>query len=490
MNLIKKLISCVVAFACVAVPMNSITPIYNNVNAVEEMTESPIWDGTADISWYDDDETEFHLSTAEELAGLFKLFNDGKPTVDRVFFLENDIIINDTSNYDNWNEEPPKNLWDYGSDSYPNGPKKFNGTIEGNGHQIIGLYGTAFLDTVSEQGKINNIIFDKSYSNTYGGIADIVYGTISNCSYHGLVERHESCELYYYRSGSGNPIYASFTNRFSSMEYTDITRIFAGGICGWLGGGTLINCSNHASIICSADASDSNVRNFGNWVYLRVYSGGICGIGGGKIINCCNYSDELNSICILPKIPSEPDYMRFLKLGGGSYDAGICGGVYGNLSLNNCYNIGNGKIIGEHYNEKTELVINNTYNISDSICKDSYVMSNCFYLNEVATSDGADAKAKSKANMQKPEFAKTLGNAFVYVEGEYPKLAWELGKYITGDINNDGKIDISDAVLLQKYLLGAQQFTKEQYKAADINQDGSTDVFDMVFMCKLLISQL
>lgn len=34
------------------------------------------WDGTADTSWYDENETEFHLQTAEQLAGMAKLIND------------------------------------------------------------------------------------------------------------------------------------------------------------------------------------------------------------------------------------------------------------------------------------------------------------------------------------------------------------------------------------------------------------------------------
>ena len=34
------------------------------------------WDGTADTSWYDENETEFHLQTAEQLAGMAKLVND------------------------------------------------------------------------------------------------------------------------------------------------------------------------------------------------------------------------------------------------------------------------------------------------------------------------------------------------------------------------------------------------------------------------------
>ena len=33
------------------------------------------WDGTADTSWYDENETEYHIFTAEQLAGLAQLVN-------------------------------------------------------------------------------------------------------------------------------------------------------------------------------------------------------------------------------------------------------------------------------------------------------------------------------------------------------------------------------------------------------------------------------
>ena len=55
-----------------------------------------------------------------------------------------------------------------------------------------------------------------------------------------------------------------------------------------------------------------------------------------------------------------------------------------------------------------------------------------------------------------------------------------------GDINADGKANIADAVLLQKYLLVSEQFTKEQYEAADLNGDSSVDVFDMIAMRKII----
>ena len=53
----------------------------------------------------------------------------------------------------------------------------------------------------------------------------------------------------------------------------------------------------------------------------------------------------------------------------------------------------------------------------------------------------------------------------------------------SGDANGDGKINIADAVLLQRYLLGNAEISGN----ADANQDGVVDIFDMVYIRKLLI---
>lgn len=52
----------------------------------------------------------------------------------------------------------------------------------------------------------------------------------------------------------------------------------------------------------------------------------------------------------------------------------------------------------------------------------------------------------------------------------------------SGDLNLDGKINISDLVLLQQYLLNTASFSAEQYANADLNRDSVVDVFDMVDM--------
>ena len=49
----------------------------NNNNA------GKIWDGTADVSWYDESKTEFTITTAEQLAGLAKLVNDEKKILEK-----------------------------------------------------------------------------------------------------------------------------------------------------------------------------------------------------------------------------------------------------------------------------------------------------------------------------------------------------------------------------------------------------------------------
>ena len=57
------------------------------------------------------------------------------------------------------------------------------------------------------------------------------------------------------------------------------------------------------------------------------------------------------------------------------------------------------------------------------------------------------------------------------------------------DLNNDEKISVDDAVLMQRYLHKKETFTKEQYEKADMNGDGKVNVFDMVFLKRKLLKK-
>lgn len=61
------------------------------------------------------------------------------------------------------------------------------------------------------------------------------------------------------------------------------------------------------------------------------------------------------------------------------------------------------------------------------------------------------------------------------------------GSEVLGDVNSDGKFNISDAVILQKWLLAEPNTKLADWKAADLCEDDKLDIFDMIEMRKLLI---
>ena len=86
----KKLLSLLLALCLVMalVPMT----------AFAEGTSVDNWDGTADTSWYTSapDASEYHISTAEQLAGLAQLVNDKTASVSfegKTIYLDNDLDL-------------------------------------------------------------------------------------------------------------------------------------------------------------------------------------------------------------------------------------------------------------------------------------------------------------------------------------------------------------------------------------------------------------
>lgn len=62
-------------------------------------------------------------------------------------------------------------------------------------------------------------------------------------------------------------------------------------------------------------------------------------------------------------------------------------------------------------------------------------------------------------------------------------------KAVPGDANADGEFNVSDAVILQKWLLGSKNVSMKNWRAVDYNKDNKLDIFDLVLMRKELISQ-
>lgn len=60
----------------------------------------------------------------------------------------------------------------------------------------------------------------------------------------------------------------------------------------------------------------------------------------------------------------------------------------------------------------------------------------------------------------------------------------------TGDLDFNGSINVADLVIMQRYLLAAQNISSSQFYVADLNGDNKTDVFDMIVLRKKLIDNM
>lgn len=189
--MVKKILS--TALSCVMVFSFMSANIINASAAKsysDKVSVARVWDGTYDIDWFTNDKDSYNIYTAEEFAGLMKVLNDdlqGNCMQNITVNLMNDIVLNDTSNFKNWEKEPPKNLWEPGG--YSKGPilgyGPFAGILNGNGHTISGLYAkrsnNAGLFNYTCAAQILNLRMEKCYveSSWDGGvITAVAQGTI------------------------------------------------------------------------------------------------------------------------------------------------------------------------------------------------------------------------------------------------------------------------------------------------------------------------
>ena len=165
--------------------------------AFAEGTSVDNWDGTADTSWYTDHktDTEYHFTTAEQLAGLAQLVNDKTASVSfegKTIYLDNDLDLSGTQ----WT--PIGN-----GDNFV---RHFAGTFDGQHHKIMNLYHhytgdelvrNGLFGVVSDGGTLKNLlvidadIASNDDSLIAGILADWVNGgTVENCYTSGKIENN------------------------------------------------------------------------------------------------------------------------------------------------------------------------------------------------------------------------------------------------------------------------------------------------------------
>jgi len=209
------------------------------------------WDGTSvDTTWYNDESTEFTISTPAQLAGLAKLVNEGNGFNGKIIKLNADIDLSEKE----WT--PIGTDYDH----------SFKGTFDGNGKIItltsvssentnVGLFGHISGDGVVKKLTISGTITvttDKELA--VGGIAGINQGTISSCY-------------------SAVTITATTTSiNMANDVNSDGDSLAAGGLVG-SNAGTIENCYSSGDVTATAQS-------------VNALAGGIAGINTNKILHC------------------------------------------------------------------------------------------------------------------------------------------------------------------------------------------------------------
>ena len=103
------------------------------------LSAQTVWDGTADISWFDVSQTSFDISTPEQLAGVASLVNSGSTTFNGVTLnLTNDLWLNaENDSTNNW--IPIGGSATATTEAQSSG-NSFQGAFNGHGHSIYNLY--------------------------------------------------------------------------------------------------------------------------------------------------------------------------------------------------------------------------------------------------------------------------------------------------------------------------------------------------------------
>ena len=279
------------------------------LSAYAAESEKPsVWDGTVDTSWYDSEETEFHLSTAEELAGFASIVNGGKSMKGQTIYLEANIDINPPVDTDTWSEKAPANIW--------NSINKFSGTFDGQNHAIRGLYTVAGgLFGTLDGGTICNLSLKSAFLKAS---VPANSSTLTEASF--LCTRNEGGTISECRTegdaiGNNNTVF--------------------GSICGVNQEGTIRSCTSGGKITTPER--------------IVCIVGGICGSNKeGSIEDCVNAMDISASTAggVVGASQSSKTLSKLSNIGtiSGATAAGILATANTNLTLSDCTN--NGQITG------------------------------------------------------------------------------------------------------------------------------------------------
>ena len=363
--------------------------------AFAEGTSVDNWDGSADTSWYvgHETDTEYHITTAEQLAGLAELTNIGIDTgastgntfENKIIYLGCDL---DLGGYP-WTPITNRNV----DDGY-----FFKGTFDGQGHTIYNL----------NRHGIGNDSFDSLFGYVQGGVIknlNVVDADLSANDY----SMHVGIIAALVENGKIINCYTSGT-----VESVNGWRSI-GGITGSCMQGTqIVGCGSDANIISRKSKNGDSVGGLvGEWLNANETS----------VISDCWFNGS-----IVSKNPESTV--------GGLLAVGYNNNVEENVKINNCMMVSSDLSSAEKENTAVIAHLTGTPTVADCFYKESdngYRVITKLDKGSLAIDTSFDPApcAKAITDFTDNDILVSLQNnasqGVVWVEGiEHPTFSWDL----------------------------------------------------------------
>ncbi len=209
-----------------------------------------VWDGTASAQWTGSgtEADPYLISNAKQLAGLAKRVNGGLNYNGKYFKLTTDILLNDTTNWHNWGNQAPTNSWTPIGDYNATTPTSFQGTFDGDGHTIAGLYiknydngqtskDNKFIGLFGQQTSgIRKTHIVASYIETNIGYIGLLGGklnSVDNCSAKGKVIAYDQAFHIGGLAGRVSELTNSSADVFITAICSELSSCYVGGLAGY-----------------------------------------------------------------------------------------------------------------------------------------------------------------------------------------------------------------------------------------------------------------
>lgn len=274
---------------------------------------------------------------------------------------------------------------------------------------------------------------------------------------------------------------------------------------------SLVNATNDTKMVALSEndviPDITNMENEGAWwsYFCPWY---------GEFITSANYNDPVlldkiynsESVLTLDEVPN--DLYGYVRGNGGNFDVD---GAYecedGTVSTNNGtkvidykYCSGTGYVYLQGENDTIEQTITvdqaGTYSLiygyqqnfetagkTQNLYVNGVKQDQVFFPYSIMFGEAEPIQVALKAGANTIKLESVEGWTYL----DYVRVESASGEVVTGDINGDGSVTISDVILLQKYLVNTGKLTAAQAKRAELTGDTSLNALDLVALKQIIL---